>query len=123
MTVNNGDKPLIVWTNDTGILAVAVEERMCPPSWKRARGSVVAITSRLIGRIPCLKAGTATRKVGDRLASCAKKKHQKETKANWTIVKVIGRRKAFRMDLEDVLVKAELRYHIKQRIFQVISYE
>lgn len=30
-TVKRGESPLIVWTNDTGIFAVAVEERRWPP--------------------------------------------------------------------------------------------
>ena len=30
-TVKSGERPLIVWTRDTGIFSVAVEERICPP--------------------------------------------------------------------------------------------
>ena len=79
------------------------------------------MTSRDIGRIPCRKAGTRARKVDDCLASRAKKKHQRETNANCMIVKVIGRGNAFRMDLEEVLVKAELRYQTKQSTFHTIN--
>ena len=66
--------------------------------------------------MPCLRAGTALRIMGEMRAMCAKKTHQRETKANWTIVKVIGLGYAFSMDFEDVLVNAELKYQIKQRV-------
>lgn len=46
-TVKRGERPLIVWTRETGILAVAVEERRWPPIWKAARGMVVRTTSRV----------------------------------------------------------------------------
>lgn len=116
-TVKSGERPLMVCTRDTGIFSVAVEESMCPPIWKSARGRVVDITSRLGYRIPFLKAGIAVLRRGKRRASHAKKRHQPETKANCMIVSVIGLGKALSIDFEEVLVKAELRYQTRQRIW------
>ena len=48
-------------------------------------------------------------------ARFAKKMHQEDTKANWISVKVTGFGKALRMDLEDVLVRADVRYHMMHR--------
>jgi hypothetical protein len=41
-------------------------------------------------------------------------KHHSETDANWMIVRVAGFGKAFKIDLEEVLVKAEVRYQTIQ---------
>jgi hypothetical protein len=39
-----------------------------------------------------------------------KTRHQIETEANWTIVRVAGFGKAFKMDFDDVFVRAEVMY-------------
>lgn len=39
-------------------------------------------------------------------------KHQKETNANWTMVRVIGIGRAFKIDFEDVFVRAEVKYQM-----------
>ena len=75
---------------------------------------VAVITSRLGYRIPFLSAGMAVLRRGKRRASNAKHKHHPETRANCIIVRVIGLGKALRMDLEEVLVRAELKYQIRQ---------
>ena len=56
---------------------------------------------------------------GYNLAKYAKNIHQVETKANWISVRVIGFGKALRIDLEEVLVNAEVKYHIRQRIWSL----
>ena len=50
------------------------------------------------------------------LASQARIIHRDETKANWTSVRVAGISKALRIDLDDVLVRAEDVYHSKHSI-------
>jgi hypothetical protein len=45
----------------------------------------------------------------------ARTKHHDETEANWTIVKVAGFGNALRIDLEEVLVRAEVMYQTMQR--------
>ena len=42
--------------------------------------------------------------------------HQNETNPNWTIDKVIGFEKAFRIDLDEVFVRAEVRYQTTKSI-------
>ena len=64
--------------------------------------------------MPCFRAGIALFRGGKTLARKAKNIHQPETKANCMMVSVIGFGLAFRIDLEDVLVSAELMYHIRQ---------
>lgn len=64
--------------------------------------------------MPFFKAGMAVCRRGKRRARDAKNRHHPETKANCIIVRVIGLGKALSMDLEEVLVKAELRYQIRQ---------
>ena len=116
-TVKSGERPLIVWTRETGIWAVAVELRMWPRSWKTARGSAVLMTSLLGYLIPCLSAGTAVFRAGKRCARYAEKIHQPETKANWTMLRVTGCGKALRMDFEDVFVRAEVMYQITHSVY------
>jgi len=115
-TVNSGESPLIVWTSETGILAVAVEDSRCPPIWKAARGSVVMITSREGARMPCRRDGTLAFKAGNTVASHEKKMQKEETKANWIRVRVAGLGSALRIDFDDVFVKALDRYQIIHRI-------
>lgn len=67
--------------------------------------------------MPFLSAGTAVFRRGKMRASHAKKRHQPETKANCMIVSVIGLGKALSIDFEEVLVKAELKYQMRQRIW------
>ncbi len=42
--------------------------------------------------------------------------HHEDTKANWIRVRVMGLGKTLSMDLEEVLVRAELIYQTRQRI-------
>jgi hypothetical protein len=60
--------------------------------------------------MPFLSAGTALLSAGNREARYAEKMHQKETKANCTIDRVIGFENAFRIDFEEVFVRAEVKY-------------
>ena len=55
-------------------------------------------------------------RTGKMLASQARIIHRDETKANWTSVRVAGISKALRIDLDDVLVRAEDVYHSKHSI-------
>lgn len=64
--------------------------------------------------MPFFKAGMVVCSRGKRCARDAKKRHHPETKANCIIVRVIGFGKALSMDLEEVLVKAELKYQTRQ---------
>jgi hypothetical protein len=121
--VKSGERPLIVWTRETGIFAVAVEDRRCPPIWKAARGRVVIITSRVGERMPCLRAGMVVLRAGKRVASQEKKKQNVATKANWIRVSVAGLGKALRIDLEEVLVRALEKYQIMQRVYSNIIHQ
>lgn len=56
-------------------------------------------------------------RAGKIVDSQEKKRHRKATKKNWMRVSVAGLGKAFRMDFEDVLVRALDMYHIMQRIY------
>jgi hypothetical protein len=115
-TVKRGERPLIVWTSDTGILEVAVELRRWPPIWNAASGRVVLITSRVGFRIGCLRAVIFVRKIGNKVAIHAINIHSDDTKANWTNVKVAGLSKAIKMDFEEVFVSADEAYHNRHRI-------
>lgn len=115
ITVNNGDKPLIVWTRETGILDVAYELNKCPNSWKTDSGNAVYITSHE-GRLrPFFSAGIVLFSWGKSDDMLVNIKHQMNTDANWTIVRVAGLGRAFKMDFEEVLVKAEVMYQVIQR--------
>ncbi len=114
-TVNNGDSPLIVCTSDTGIRDVASELRMCPPIWKKVRGSVVTMMSLLGGRTPFFSAGTIVRNRGYTLAIHPRNMHQEQTKANCISVRVTGFGNAVRMVLEDVFDMMEVMYQKAQR--------
>lgn len=105
----------MVWTSETGILAVAVELSRWPPIWKKARGSVVMMTSLLGSRMGCRNADILVRRTGKMLASQERKMQSEDTKANWINVKVAGMSKALRMDFDDVLVRADEVYHMTQR--------
>jgi hypothetical protein len=56
-------------------------------------------------------------KRGYLLARAARNKHQPDTKANCTTVRVMGFGSAVRMALEDVLVEMEVIYHTAHRIY------
>jgi hypothetical protein len=113
-TVKSGERPLMVWTRETGILEVAFELKRWPNIWNAARGRVVRMTSRDGYRIGCRSAGTAARSRGNVEASHEKSMQYDETKANWTRVKVAGLSKAVRIALDEVLVRADDPYHIMQ---------
>jgi len=68
-----------------------------------------------------LRAGIAVRIRGKVDASHENSIQYEETNANWTSVKVAGLSKAVRIDLDEVLVKAEDQYHIIQSACQNIS--
>jgi hypothetical protein len=114
MTVRSGESPLIVCTSDTGILDVASALRMCPPIWKHVKGSVAMISSLDGLRIPYLRKGIVCFNRGYLLANVASIKHQPDTKANCTVVRVMGFGRAVKMALEDMLVKIEVMYHTAQ---------
>lgn len=107
----------MVWTSETGILDVAVDERRWPPIWKAARGRVVIITSREGCRMPCFKAGIVVLSPGNVDASLEKKTQNEDTKANCMRVSVAGLGNVLRMVLEDVLVRALDIYQVMQRIY------
>lgn len=65
--------------------------------------------------MPFFRAGMALFRRGKRRARNAENRHHPETKANCIMVRVIGLGKALRMDLEEVLVRAELKYQTRQR--------
>jgi len=46
-------------------------------------------------------------------------RHQTDTKANWIMVKVIGIGRAFKMDFEDVFVRAEVKYQITHKVWNM----
>lgn len=60
-------------------------------------------------------------RAGNNVERYASVRHHIETKANWTIVRVIGFGRAFRMDLDDVFVRAEVMYQTRQSIYGEIS--
>lgn len=65
--------------------------------------------------MPCLRIGTLCRSLGITVDRYTSSRHQNDTNANWMMVKVIGIGRAFKMDFEDVLVSADVRYQIIQR--------
>jgi hypothetical protein len=107
-----------VCTSDTGILDVAVELRRWPPIWNAAIGIVVIIISWVGYRIPCRKAGMAFLRPGSTLDSHEKNRQNDATNPNCTRVRVAGLGNAFKMDLEEVFVRAEERYHTTHKIYQ-----
>jgi hypothetical protein len=114
-TVNNGERPLMVWTSETGICEVAIELSICPSNWNPARGRAVMITSRDGRNMPLRRAGIAVFNPGKSDEQYVRSRHQNDTKANCMTVRVTGLGSAVRMDLEDVLVTADVMYHITQR--------
>lgn len=74
-------------------------------------------------RKPFFRAGIARRREGNRDARDARMEHHIDTKANWMIVRVIGFGRVFRMDLEEVLVRAEVIYQMTQRPYSAIDHE
>jgi hypothetical protein len=81
------------------------------------------ITSRVGYRIPYLRAGIVFLSAGNIVASHEKKRQKVATSRNWTRVRVAGFGKAFRIDFEEVLVRAEEKYHTMQSIYTCISTE
>jgi len=79
-------------------------------------GNAVESTSQDGGLSPCFSAGIALLNGGIMLASHVSIKHQSETEANCAIVRVTGLGKALRIDFEEVFVRAEVMYHIMQRV-------
>ena len=97
---------------------------MCPASWKRDSGRTVEIISVDGYWIPSLRAGMVRFRMGKTDARCASTRHHIETKPNCTIVRVIGFGRASKIDLDEVLVSAEVMYQIRQRLCEqgMISY-
>lgn len=92
---------LIVCTVLTGTREIASEEKMWPPTWNAA-----------IGSVPFRIAFVGVRSLPVRL-SCRRvpTQHSAETKANWTIVRVTGNLKLLRMTLPVLLDTALVAYH------------
>jgi hypothetical protein len=67
-------------------------------------------------RIPYFKKGIVCFKRGYFLASIAITRHQPDTKANCTVVRVMGRGSAVRMAFEDMFVKMDVIYQTPQSI-------
>jgi predicted outer membrane protein len=63
----------------------------------------------------CFKEAILVRRTGKIVASFAKKMQRDETKANWTSVKVAGMLKTLRIDFDEVLVRADEKYHNRHR--------
>lgn len=79
--------------------------------------------SRLGRRMPFLRTGKDSLTKALRLASHAKKMHQKDTSMNWMMVKVTGLGRAVKMALDDVLVMIEVMYQKPHRDFTERSAE
>lgn len=71
--------------------------------------------------MPCLRIGTLCRSLGITVDRYTSRRHQNDTNANWIMVNVIGIGRAFKIDFEDVLVSADVRYQIIQRPYTDIS--
>lgn len=108
----------MVWTRETGIFEVAVEDKRWPPIWKAAKGRVVFMTSRVGYRMPCRRAGILFLRLGKTVESQLKRRQKKATKANCIMVRVAGLGKALRMDLEDVFVRALDKYHMIHNVYK-----
>lgn len=111
----------MVWTKETGIFAVAVEDKRWPPIWNAARGRVVLMTSRLGYRILCLRAGTWVCSAGNTVANQEKNRQKVATKPNCISVRVAGFGKAIRIDFEEVFVRALEKYQMMQRIYILLA--
>jgi hypothetical protein len=71
--------------------------------------------------MPFFRAGMVLLSEGKSEASHAENMHQNETKANCTIDNVIGLEKAFRIDLDEVFVRAEVRYQTANSIWKIYN--
>ena len=111
----------MVWTSETGICEVAIELRMCPSNWNPASGRAVMITSRDGGNMPLRRAGIACFNPGKRDEQYVRSRHQNDTKANCMMVRVTGLGSAVNIDLEDVLVTADVMYQMIQRPYVLVS--
>lgn len=116
-TVRRGERPLMVWTKETGILLVASALSKCPPIWKHVSGRVAIIRSLDGDRIPYFRNGIVCFMRGYFRARAASSRHQPDTKANWTVVRVTGCGRAVRITLEDMFVKMEVKYQTAHRIY------
>ena len=74
----------------------------------------MASTSQEGFRSPFFNAGMDLLSPGNNVDSDVRMKHQSETEANWMMVKVAGFGKALRIDLDEVLVRADVRYQTMQ---------
>jgi hypothetical protein len=108
---------LMVCTNDTGILFVAMELARCPPTWNAASGAVVFSTYDVGHLSPPCSPGIALPTTGTNRAIPASVMHHVATKPNWRMVRVNGRGRAFRIDFDEVLESALVRYQIIHRAF------
>ena len=95
---------------------------MCPANWNMAKGSAVIRTSRLGYRMPFLRAGMLLLREGNMVERYTNDKHHRDTNANCTIVSVTGLGRAFKMDFEDVLVTADVRYQTRHKTWYGISH-
>lgn len=77
----------------------------------------MTMTSREGDRSPFLRAGTLFLSQGKEDERYDSRRHHVGTKANCTMVRVIGLGSAFKMDLDEVFVRAEVVYQIRQRTY------
>lgn len=69
-------------------------------------------------RMPFFNTGRASRTATFRLANQEKKRHQNDTRRNWTIVKVMGFGRAVKMAFEEVFVRIDVAYQMPQSDFK-----
>jgi hypothetical protein len=85
-------------------------ERICPTTWNTAIGAVVRMISSVGGINPPCSAGIALPSAGYACAAFESTTHHPITNMNCISVSVIGLGNPLSIDLEDVLVMAELMY-------------
>jgi hypothetical protein len=93
---------------------MASEVRIWPPIIKPVRGSVVMISSLVGLRMPFLKAGMWSFKLGYTLDIQLRNKHHDETQKNCMTVSVTGFGKVFKIWPADVFASMEVRYQMAQ---------
>ena len=89
---------------------IASDVSMWPPIIKPVNGNVVIMTSRFSGLIPFLKTGMWCLSEGYTDDSQLRRRHQKVTSANWTIVRVTGLWNVSRISPAEVLATMEVMY-------------
>jgi hypothetical protein len=98
----------MVCTKLTGLLSIAMLLAICPPTWKKARGAVVAITTLVGKRNPPLSPSTDRSLVA--FARAESVTHHDDTNPNWISVSVTGCGNELSIVFEEVFDSAEERY-------------